>query len=145
MPSNVLKYYIFKLREDPAPHALLIDTHVLMLGYKLTEQETEMEYALDSFLNSFNCKGHDITNFCIIPRTVFNDVCIYEQIGKKVYLITPTFLCDRNILRQRYPELVHKVYKEDLKDYHYQEKDPEIDSNEIEEIIKDLYGGGTDG
>ena len=123
-----LKYYVFKFRlkkdEEFCSQCNLIDTHV-------------MEYALDKFLSKFD--GHDITNFCIIPKTIFNESCIYEHIGGKVYLISPVFLTDRDLKSYRYPELVGKIYDEDLKDIKYistSTKEPEA----VMEIVKDLFG-----
>lgn len=115
---KTLKYYIFKFKIDKSvgfcDQCNLIDTHVLLFRYKLTKEEEEMEYALDKFLRSFNCVGHDASNFCIIPQTIFNESCIYEHVGGKVYLISPIFLDSRNLVEYKYPELVKKVYDEDL-------------------------------
>jgi hypothetical protein len=130
------KYYIFKFKlkrdEEFCEECNLIDTHLLILGYNLTWKEREMEYALDQFLKTFD--GHDITNFCIIPSTIFNDSCIYEHIGGKVYLISPTFLTDRNLVRYRYPELVNQVYDEDLTGMNY----IPVVKDEPEEVTLDL-------
>lgn len=141
-----IKYYVFKFRlkkgEEFCSQCNLIDTHVLILGNSLSYKENEMQYALNNFLNKFD--GHDITNFCIIPETIFNESCIYEHIGGKVYLISPVFLTDRDLKSYRCPELVGKIYDEDLKDIKYiseSTKEPEA----VMEIVKDLFGGGTDG
>ena len=136
-----LKYYVFKFRlkkdEEFCSQCNLIDTHVLMLGNSLSYKENEMKYALDKFLSKFD--GHDVTNFCIIPKTIFNESCIYEHIGGKVYLISPVFLTDRDLKSYRYPELVGKIYDDDLKDIKYistSTKEPEA----VMEIVKDLFG-----
>ena len=141
-----VKYYVFKFRlkkdEEFCEDCNLIDTHLLILGNNLTWKEKEMQYALDQFLSKFD--GHDISNFCIIPKTIFNESCIYEHIGSKVYLITPRYLTDRDLISYRYPELVGQIYDRDLKDIKYiseSTKEPEA----VMEIVKDLFGGGTDG
>ena len=142
-----LKYYIFKFRlsrdEEFCEECNLIDTHILYLGYNLTWKEREMQYALDNFLKGF--EGHDITNFCIIPKTIFNESCIYEHIGGKVYLISSMFLNDRNLIHHRYPELVCKVYDEDLKDMNYLPVVKDEPAEVTLDLIKDSFGGGTDG
>lgn len=151
---KTIKYYIFKFKLDEyrkfCEQCNLIDTHLIMLGYKLTESEKEMQYALDRFLKGFNCQGHDIAEFCIIPKTIFNESCIYEHIGHKVYLISPVFLTERNLIEYKYPELVREVYDSDVVDYknHAEifEKEgsakpiTDTDIEEIRQLAKDIFG-----
>ena len=138
---KTVKYYIFKfkLRDDVefCEDCDLIDTYLLVYGKKLNWYEKEMQYALNRFLKDYD--GHDMSNFCIIPKTIFNDSCIYEHIGRKVYLITPTYLTDRNLLSYKYPELVGQVYDRDLTDMYYLPKE-EKEPNATMDIVEDLFG-----
>ena len=145
---KTLKYYIHKFRTDKydilrnglfCEYCNFVDTHVLILNYKLTKSEQEMEYALDKFLRSFNCVGHDTSNFCIIPKTIFNESCIYEHIGHKVYLISPVYLNDRCLNSYKYPELISKIYDTDIADMDYLPKE-ETDKVATMEVVKSLYG-----
>ena len=146
--SKLVKYYIFKFKLKPdeafCEDSDLIDTYVLLHGKNLTWQEKEMQYALDKFLNGFNCSGHDISNLCIIPKTIFNESCVYEHVGDKVYLITSVYLTDRNLISYKYPKLVSQVYDNDLTEMYYLPKE-EQSLDDTLEIVKDLFGGGTDG
>lgn len=137
-----IKYYIFKFRVNRdaefCEECNLIDTHILYLGYNLTWKEREMEYALNKFLKGFD--GHDITNFCIIPKTIFNESCIYEHIGGKVYMISPVFLTDRDLKSYKYPELVGKIYDKDLNDFKYIRNATDKNPTETLQIVSSLYG-----
>ena len=150
---KTLKYYIFKFRTDKldiirngpfCPYSNFIDTHELILGYKLTKSEQEMQYVLDKFLRTFNCIGHDVSNMCIIPKSIFNESCIYEHIGHKVYLISPVYLNHRCLYSYKFPEMLSKIYDTDLADIWYLPKE-ETDKMETMEIVKSLYGEDTDG